>query len=111
MAYTNFGGGTSRPMVDVSSMNLTCADCGAPITQLPFQPTAGKPVYCRDCNRNRKGSSGFASRPQREMLDVSDLGLTCADCGTSITQLPFRPSSDKPVYCRDCNKKRRPARF
>jgi CxxC-x17-CxxC domain-containing protein len=26
---------------------------------------------------------------------------TCASCGVS-TQVPFRPSGDRPVYCRDC---------
>ncbi|MAF81195.1 zinc-binding protein, partial [bacterium] len=26
---------------------------------------------------------------------------TCADCG-SETQVPFQPSGDRPVYCRDC---------
>lgn len=27
---------------------VTCAECGAETT-VPFNPTAGKPVYCRDC--------------------------------------------------------------
>jgi CxxC-x17-CxxC domain-containing protein len=26
---------------------------------------------------------------------------TCATCGVQ-TQVPFRPSGDRPVYCRDC---------
>jgi CxxC-x17-CxxC domain-containing protein len=26
---------------------------------------------------------------------------TCAACGVE-TQVPFRPSGDRPVYCRDC---------
>jgi CxxC-x17-CxxC domain-containing protein len=25
----------------------------------------------------------------------------CAECGVE-TQVPFRPSGDRPVYCRDC---------
>jgi CxxC-x17-CxxC domain-containing protein len=25
----------------------------------------------------------------------------CASCGVT-TQVPFRPSNDRPVYCRDC---------
>jgi len=32
---------------------------------------------------------------------------TCSDCGKEITQLPFEPSSDRPVYCRECWAKRR----
>ncbi|MGB4504998.1 MAG: CxxC-x17-CxxC domain-containing protein [Syntrophaceticus sp.] len=26
---------------------------------------------------------------------------TCAKCGQE-TEVPFRPSSDRPVYCREC---------
>jgi len=44
---------------------------------------------------------------QRQMFDVSDMNLKCAECGVDITQLPFKPSADRPVYCRDCNRKRR----
>lgn len=49
-----------RPMVDVTSLNLTCADCGVAITELPFQPamnpdgTPARPVYCREHNRKRR---------------------------------------------------------
>ena len=40
----------------------------------------------------------------REMHDV-----TCADCGQQ-TQVPFKPDGERPVYCRDCYRKRRPPR-
>ncbi|MBI3626437.1 hypothetical protein HY224_00110 [Candidatus Uhrbacteria bacterium] len=52
MAYQQNDG--PRQMVDVSSMNLTCAQCQAPIKELPFQPSGDRPVYCRDCNRARR---------------------------------------------------------
>jgi hypothetical protein len=48
-----------RQMFDVTSLNLVCATCNAPVTQLPFEPTPkddgsyGR-IYCRDCNRQRK---------------------------------------------------------
>ncbi|MEK6979054.1 MAG: CxxC-x17-CxxC domain-containing protein [Candidatus Micrarchaeota archaeon] len=32
-----------RPMYDA-----TCSDCGQ-TCQVPFQPTEGRPVYCRAC--------------------------------------------------------------
>lgn len=44
------------------------------------------------------------------MFDVSSLGLKCAECGADIKELPFEPNQDRPVYCRDCNRNRRPAR-
>ena len=30
------------------SIEIKCTDCGK-IATVPFKPTAGKPVYCRDC--------------------------------------------------------------
>ncbi|OYT61613.1 hypothetical protein B6U81_02600 [Thermoplasmatales archaeon ex4484_30] len=30
-----------------------CADCGAE-TEVPFKPTEGRPVYCRECFRKRR---------------------------------------------------------
>jgi len=35
----------------------------------------------------------------------------CSECGKVITELPFEPSGDRPLYCRDCHAKRRPQRF
>ncbi len=40
----------------------------------------------------------------RQMFDVD---LECAKCNTKITQLPFQPSGDRPVYCADCNRAHR----
>nr|WP_216594326.1 CxxC-x17-CxxC domain-containing protein [Methanomethylovorans hollandica] len=34
---------------------------------------------------------------------------TCADCGQE-TEVPFVPSGDRPVYCRECYQKHRPPR-
>jgi CxxC-x17-CxxC domain-containing protein len=31
----------------------TCSSCGKE-TEVPFQPTAGKPVYCRECFQDRR---------------------------------------------------------
>ncbi len=60
-----FGGGYNRggfapraprPMVDVTAMNIVCADCGAPVTQLPFQPDPARlnTIRCRDCVRKNR---------------------------------------------------------
>lgn len=32
--------------------------------------------------------------------------VKCSDCGKD-TQVPFKPSGDRPVYCRDCYMKKR----
>ena len=98
---------TDRQMFDV---NVQCAQCNTAITQLPFQPSNDRPVYCSDCLRARRGdrpdrgASFGGARPPRQMFDVD---VNCGQCGTHITQLPFQPSGDRPVYCFDCNKTRR----
>jgi CxxC-x17-CxxC domain-containing protein len=33
----------------------TCSNCGAE-TQVPFQPVSGRPVYCRNCYQDKKGT-------------------------------------------------------
>ncbi|MBI5465803.1 MAG: hypothetical protein HY974_00770 [Candidatus Kerfeldbacteria bacterium] len=53
------GGFHNRPprqMVDVSAMNIKCADCGAAITELPFQPDPNRlnTLRCRDCLRKSR---------------------------------------------------------
>ncbi len=58
MAYQDNGGRPQRAMNDVSAMNITCAECGTKISELPFMPsvkedgTYGK-IYCFDCNKKR----------------------------------------------------------
>jgi CxxC-x17-CxxC domain-containing protein len=49
------------PMFDVSHLNLKCSDCGKDIKELPFQPTSGRSVYCRECapKHKKSGSGGF----------------------------------------------------
>jgi CxxC-x17-CxxC domain-containing protein len=43
MAFGNARFGGPRKMYPAK-----CADCGAD-TEVPFEPTEGRPVYCRDC--------------------------------------------------------------
>lgn len=50
-----FGGGARREMFDA-----VCAECGKE-TQVPFQPSGSRPVYCRDCfssHSPRRGGGG-----------------------------------------------------
>jgi CxxC-x17-CxxC domain-containing protein len=44
------GGGQGGPR---ESFEATCAECGA-TTTVPFKPSQGRPVYCRDCFRARR---------------------------------------------------------
>lgn len=51
--YGNGGGYSSSPR---QLYPAVCSECGQP-TEVPFNPTPGKPVYCRDCFQARKASS------------------------------------------------------
>jgi len=42
--------------------------------------------------------------PPRQMYQGD---WACADCGTKITELPFQPSPDRPIYCRECHQKKK----
>jgi len=94
----------------------TCSDCGAEC-EVPFEPTEGKPVRCKECfmkNRPKRrfgGSGGRnfgggrqsfnrnSDRGPREMHDAK-----CGKCGKQC-QVPFKPNNQKPVLCMDCYKK------
>ncbi|TFG02035.1 MAG: DNA-directed RNA polymerase [Promethearchaeota archaeon] len=45
------------------------------------------------------------NREPREMHKI-----TCSDCGKEA-EVPFKPDGERPVYCQDCYKKRRPRRY
>ncbi len=49
------------------------------------------------------GGGGFGGRP-REMHKA-----VCADCKQEC-EVPFKPSGDRPVYCKDCFSKRKESR-
>lgn len=106
---------------------IVCADC-----QTPFVFTASEqaffqekgftpPKRCRSCRQARKnqqeqggGGGGGGQRRDRDRDRPRSSGggsremhdVVCTDCGAQ-TQVPFKPSDDRPVYCRDCFKSRR----
>ena len=95
---------------------LTCADCGKEfvftVGEQEFFAQKGftnRPGRCPDCRAARRasggggggGNRGGSRYGQREMFTAK-----CSSCG-GIAEVPFRPSGDKPVYCRDCFQARR----
>jgi CxxC-x17-CxxC domain-containing protein len=92
---------------------LTCADCSEEFvftaSEQDFYAQRGfsDPKRCGACRTARKasrsdgggGSGGFGGgydRGPREMF-----AATCSRCGKE-TEVPFRPTNGKPVYCSDC---------
>jgi CxxC-x17-CxxC domain-containing protein len=49
------GGGGSREF-----HTAVCSNCGV-TTQVPFKPTPGKPVYCRDCFQSSRATRGVGA--------------------------------------------------
>lgn len=116
---------------------LTCADCGTQFvftaSEQDFYGQRGfsEPKRCSSCRASRKaargdsgssygsgsyssssygnsygggsygGSYGSRERAPRELFSA-----TCSSCGREA-QVPFRPTSGKPVYCNDCFASRR----
>ena len=87
---------------------LVCRDCGQEFVfsarEQEFYAEKGfqnEPGRCPSCRQARKQSSsnrnsgGYARAP-RQMYPA-----VCASCGAE-TEVPFQPSGEKPVYCRDC---------
>jgi CxxC-x17-CxxC domain-containing protein len=88
---------------------LTCQDCGQDFTFSADDQQyhaekgyANEPKRCPTCRSNRRSGGGYGGGGggygggRREMHPA-----TCAQCGKE-TQVPFRPSGDRPVYCSDC---------
>ncbi|MDR3601729.1 MAG: zinc-ribbon domain containing protein [Desulfosporosinus sp.] len=87
---------------------LTCRDCGQEFvfsaSEQDFFAEKGftnEPGRCPVCRAAKKAqdrpSGGYNNnRFERQMFPA-----TCAECGKETT-VPFQPSGDKPVYCRDC---------
>jgi CxxC-x17-CxxC domain-containing protein len=108
----------------LTDRSLTCADCGQEFifteSEQSFYAERGfsEPRRCASCRAARKASrderdgrsssagSGYGNggssygsgydRGPRQMFDV-----TCANCGRPA-QVPFQPTSGRPVYCSDC---------
>ena len=117
--------------------NLTCADCGQEFvftsSEQDFYAQRGftEPRRCPSCRASRKaarnaegggssyggssygggyssgagsyggGGGGGYERAPREMFEA-----TCSSWGKEA-QVPFRPTSGKPVYCSDCFRSQR----
>ena len=87
---------------------LVCKDCGQDFTftagEQEFYAEKGfqnEPARCKDCRMARKASSNSGARRERVMYDT-----ICADCGKE-TQVPFKPTNERPVYCKECFDARR----
>lgn len=87
---------------------LQCRDCGNTFvwtaSEQEFYQQKGfqnAPVRCPNCRALKKARMNEGGGGQRQMYEI-----TCAQCGKTDT-VPFKPSGDRPVLCRDCFRKQR----
>ncbi len=88
----------------MTDKTLNCKDCGSDFVftanEQAFYQEKGfenEPHRCPDCRAARKrarNNRGFGQ--EREMHEA-----ICAECGVTTT-VPFKPTGERPVYCRDC---------
>ncbi len=85
--------------MDFQDKNLICKDCGTEfiftVGEQVFYKEKGlenEPQRCKTCRVSKKQ----ARQSNREMYEV-----VCAECG-STCQVPFKPRSERPVYCSTC---------
>jgi len=91
---------------------LTCRDCGNDFifsaSEQEFFAEKGfknDPSRCPKCRAARKeqirqNNYHKSYSKQRRMYPA-----VCSNCGKE-TEVPFKPVNDKPVYCRDCYRRR-----
>lgn len=112
MAYQQDDGGFRRQMFQG---NWKCSQCGADITELPFEPDPSRvgQLQCRDCHRQRRneggggggGGRGDFQRPRQTFQG----NWKCSSCGGDITELPFEPDPARlsQLLCKNCHRQRR----
>ncbi|MGV8171956.1 MAG: CxxC-x17-CxxC domain-containing protein [Candidatus Woesearchaeota archaeon] len=66
-----FGSKESRSGNGFTLHEAICDKCGKKC-DLPFEPTGSKPIYCRSCFRETKGSSSEEFRPRNKYDDRSN---------------------------------------
>lgn len=84
---------------------LTCRDCGVEFVfsaseqefyaEKGFSNEPGRCPRCRSARRQNSFGRG-GNRGPRQMYPT-----ICSACGVE-TEVPFKPSGERPVYCRDC---------
>ncbi len=92
---------------------LSCRDCGKDFTftasEQAFYAEKGfenEPSRCPECRAARKQQRNGNQRSTAQTGQRAMYRAVCSDCGQE-TQVPFQPSGNRPVYCRDCFSQKR----
>lgn len=55
-------------------------------------------------SKNRKDSGRGSSHGARNRRDFEMTKVVCSSCGSNC-EVPFKPTSNKPIFCSDCFRK------
>ncbi len=87
---------------------IVCKECGNEFlfsaSEQEFYAEKGyqnEPGRCQACRRARKQRNNNNNMNTRFQKERPMYKAVCASCGKETT-VPFEPSGDRPVYCRDC---------
>lgn len=61
----SWGGNNRGGDRDVTMHSARCSNCGKDC-EVPFKPTNGKPVFCKECFGSKEGGDNFDRAPRRE---------------------------------------------
>jgi CxxC-x17-CxxC domain-containing protein len=77
--------------------------------EVPFEPTEGKPVYCKECHSKRRPARNNFNRGFRDDSRPREMHkAVCNECKQEC-EVPFKPTEGKPVYCKDCYANKKPS--
>lgn len=88
------GGGSYGRSSDRTMYPATCSSCGRE-TEVPFQPTSGRPVLCRDCFNASKGSGGGGGGGGRGMSGGHGGGRSPGGARPTRVAAPAGPSEGR----------------
>ena len=90
----------------------TCTNCGKP-TKVPFRPTPGKPVYCKECYDKFKAGEKMVegpalaprrfepeNRPTRHVPELANLGIEFEEKKEDIRPAPRPMREEQPLPSR-----------
>ena len=109
--------------MEFEDKTIVCSDCGQEFIhsaddqkRYSERGFTNEPKRCRECRDKRKTEGGGGGRggrgarsggaPGGDRAPRESFDVVCAGCGANTT-VPFKPSGDRPVYCRECFRSKR----
>ncbi len=100
----SWGGGAGGRDQNRTMYSAICSDCGS-ACEVPFKPVSGRAIFCSNCFKKegnappRRSDGSDFQKPA--FGDKQMHKAVCSACGNAC-EVPFRPVSGKPIYCKQC---------